>query len=68
MSQSTQNSTSTCHITYAGDLYEVYFKGPVVARITCYLGGQFKQDVQYDDCPMKVQDAILDKVQKILNL
>ena len=62
------NSTSTTHITYAGDLYEVYFKGPVVARITVYFGGSHKQDVQYDDCPAAVQDTILDKVQKILNL
>lgn len=68
MSNEAQNSTATTHITYAGDLYEIYFKGLVVARITCYYGGQHKQDVQYDDCPAKVQDAILDKVQKILNL
>lgn len=65
---SNQNSTSTIHITYAGDLYEVYFKGPVIARITCYLGGHHKQDCQYDDLPVKVQDKILDTVQKILGL
>ena len=67
-SSSNSNSTSTIHIPYAGDLIEVYFKGPVIARITCYYGGHHKQDVQYDDLPVKVQDRILDEVQKILGL
>lgn len=65
---SSSNTTSTIHITYAGDLFEIYFKGPVIARITCYYSGHHKQDVQYDDLPLKVQDQILNKVEKILGL
>lgn len=58
---------TTFHILHLGDLYEVSLRGHIIARISCYIGGQHRQDMQYDDLPPEVQDKILDKVQEVLN-
>lgn len=54
------------YFQYEGDLYEIALCGYVIARITCYLSGSYRQDVQYDDLPEEIKDKILDKVQVAL--
>ena len=57
----------TFHIPHAGDLFEIKLRGHVIARITCYYGGQQRQDVQFDDAPEEVQERILDYITEIMN-
>jgi hypothetical protein len=59
-------TTTIFHITHLGDLFEVSLRGYVISRITCYIGGSHRQDMQFDDVPTKVQELILDKVESIL--
>lgn len=51
---------------YGGDQYEVTLRGHIIARITCYLSGCHRQDMQYDDLPLSVQTIILEKTKELM--
>lgn len=60
-------STSIFHIPSGDDLYEVALNGLTITRISRYAGGtSHRQDMQYDDLTVKVQDAILEKIVEII--
>lgn len=52
---------------FLGDCYEIRLHGCTIASITRYVNGSsFRQEVEYSDLPVEVQDKVLDKVHQIL--
>lgn len=60
------NQISIFHLRHDSDLFEVSLNGYVLRRITCYVGGQHRQDMQFDDLPVKVQEKVLDRIAEVL--
>lgn len=54
------------HFNHCGDNYEISLHGYIISRISCYVGGMYRQDMQFDDVPEIVQDRILEEVKKVL--
>jgi hypothetical protein len=52
---------------YLGDCYEIRLHGCTIAGITKYVNGSsFRQELEYGELPVEIQDKILDRVHKIL--
>lgn len=51
---------------FLGDCYEVRLHGTTIAGITRYVNGSsFRQELEYGELPVDVQDRILDKIHQI---
>jgi hypothetical protein len=61
-------SSHIVHVHSGDDLYEVSLQGFIIARITCWIGGTHRHDMQYDDLPESVKVLVLNKVKQVLSL
>ncbi len=58
---------STFTFINSSDCYEIRLHGCTIAGITRYVNGSsLRQELDYSDLSMEVQDRILDKVHQIL--
>lgn len=57
--------SSTLNIFYLTDLYEVEVEGYLVRKVTRHSRDGYYKEINFEECPEKVQDEI---VQKVLEL
>lgn len=58
---------TTLHFVHLGDTYNVILRDHIIGRITCFIGGFQRQDMQFDDLPEEVQNKIMEGIKEVID-